>query len=153
MVAFGSSFPGMILPFDIEPGKELIVQKSGFLASEVGVELSMFFQKKLSSGLFGGEGFIMQRLSGQGKAFLEIDGYCKTYDLGPGEKLLIDTGYLAAMEPTVQWYLKRSRRLKTMASAEKDYLIRKYRPVKCTCRLIRLRRLRVHSFPNSFKEQ
>lgn len=116
MVAFGSSFPGIILPFDIEPGKELIVQKSGFLASETGVELSMFFQKKLSSGFFGGEGFIMQRLSGQGKAFLEIDGYCKTYDLGPGEKLLVDTGYLAAMESTCTMDIQKvSGGLKTMA--------------------------------------
>jgi uncharacterized protein (AIM24 family) len=106
IVSFASSFPGMILTFDIEPGKELIVQKSGFLASESGVELSMYFQKKLASGLFGGEGFVMQRLSGHGKAFVEIDGHCKVYDLAAGEKLIIDTGYLAAMESTCSMDVK-----------------------------------------------
>ncbi len=96
----------MILTFDIEPGKEMIVQKSGFLASEATIELSLFFQKKIASGLFGGEGFIMQQLSGKGKAFVEIDGHCKVYELKAGEKLLIDTGYLAAMESTCSMDVK-----------------------------------------------
>lgn len=100
MIAFASSFPGSILTFDISPQNGIIVQKSGFLASEAGVELSMFFNRKFKTGLFGGEGFIMQRLSGQGKAFVEIDGYCKVFELRPGEKMLIDSGYLAAMETT-----------------------------------------------------
>jgi uncharacterized protein (TIGR00266 family) len=100
MIAFASSFPGSILTFDISPQNEVIVQKSGFLASEAGVELSMFFNRKFKTGLFGGEGFIMQRLSGHGKAFVEIDGYCKVFELRPGEKMLIDSGYLAAMETT-----------------------------------------------------
>lgn len=100
MIAFASSFPGSILTFDISPQSEIIVQKSGFLASEAGVELSMFFNRKFKTGLFGGEGFIMQRLSGHGKAFVEIDGYCKVFELRPGEKMLIDSGYLAAMETT-----------------------------------------------------
>jgi uncharacterized protein (TIGR00266 family) len=100
MIAFASSFPGSILTFDISPQNEVIVQKSGFLASEAGVELSMFFNHKFKTGLFGGEGFIMQRLSGHGKAFVEIDGYCKVFELRPGEKMLIDSGYLAAMETT-----------------------------------------------------
>ena len=64
MIAFASSFPGSIMDYQIAPGRELIVQKSGFLAAEAGVELSVFFQKKLGSGFFGGAGFIMQRLSG-----------------------------------------------------------------------------------------
>ena len=97
LIAFASSFPGSIRAFDIGPGRELVVQKSGFLASEAGVQLSVFFQKKLGSGFFGGEGFIMQRLSGKGMAFVEIDGYAVEYDLDPGEKLVVDTGYLAAM--------------------------------------------------------
>ena len=100
MIAFASSFPGSILTFDISPQSEIIVQKSGFLASEAGVELSMFFNRKFKTGLFGGEGFIMQRLSGHGKAFVEIDGHCKVFELRPGEKMLIDSGYLAAMETT-----------------------------------------------------
>ncbi len=100
MIAFASSFPGTIMPVEIGPGKELVVQKSGFLASEMSVNLSMFFQKKFGAGLFGGEGFILQKLSGQGVAFLEFDGYIAEYDLQPGQQLLVDTGYLAAMEAT-----------------------------------------------------
>ena len=99
-IAFASSFPGSIRAFQIAPGRELIVQKSGFLASEAGVQLSVFFQKKLGAGLFGGEGFIMQRLSGNGVAFVEIDGYAVEYDLAPGQKMIVDTGYLAAMDTT-----------------------------------------------------
>ena len=97
MIAFASSFPGSIVPITITPGNGVIVQKSGFLASEESVELSIFFQKKLGKGLFGGEGFIMQRLSGNGVAFLEIDGHAVTYDLAPGQSIVVDTGYLAYM--------------------------------------------------------
>ncbi|MDY3909439.1 MAG: TIGR00266 family protein [Eubacterium sp.] len=99
-IAYASSFPGSILAFEIGPGKEIIAQKSAFLASTDGVTLSVAFQKKLGGGLFGGEGFIMQKLSGQGTAFVEIDGYVKEYELQAGESLLIDTGYLAAMDVT-----------------------------------------------------
>lgn len=101
MIAFASSFPGTIIPFDITPGNDIIVQKSGFLASEVGVELSIHFQKRLGAGFFGGEGFIMQRLSGQGTAFVEIDGSVINYNLAPGQQMIIDTGYLVAMDSTV----------------------------------------------------
>lgn len=97
MIAFASSFPGTILAVEITPDRPLIVQKSAFLASTTGVELSVFFQKKLSAGFFGGEGFIMQKLTGHGVAFLEIDGYTVEYDLAPGERLIVDTGYLATM--------------------------------------------------------
>lgn len=97
MIAFASSFPGSIRPMQIAPGQGMIVQKSAFLASEASVELSLHFQKKLGAGLFGGEGFIMQKLSGHGLAFIEIDGYAVEYVLEPGQKMVIDTGYLAAM--------------------------------------------------------
>ncbi len=100
MIAFASCFPGSILPYQISPGRELIVQKSGFLASEAGVNLSVFFQKRFGSGLFGGEGFIMQRLAGEGMVFLEFDGHVVEYDLQPGQQIIVDTGYLAAMEAT-----------------------------------------------------
>lgn len=99
-IAFASSFPGTIKVFDITPEKSIIVQKSGFLASEENVELSVFLQRKFGSGLFGGEGFIMQKLSGYGTAFIEIDGHCCEYNLGPGQSIVISTGYLAAMEAT-----------------------------------------------------
>ena len=100
MIAFASSFPGSIVPFEIAPGRELIVQKSGFLASESTVELSVHIQKKLGAGFFGGEGFVMQKLSGHGIAFIEIDGAVMEYDLAAGQRIVLDTGYLAAMEAT-----------------------------------------------------
>lgn len=97
MIAFASSLPGSIIPYQVSPGNGLIVQKRGFLAMEKGLELSVYFQKKLGKGFFGGEGFIMQRISGDGMVFLEIDGSCKIYDLAPGQSIVVDTGYLAAM--------------------------------------------------------
>lgn len=99
-IAFATSFPGSIKAYDIAPGREIVAQKSSFLASEAGVELSAFFQKKIGSGLFGGEGFIMQKLSGHGTAFLEIDGSVVEYELGSGQSIIVDTGYLAAMDAT-----------------------------------------------------
>ncbi len=99
-IAFASSFPGAIKALDISNGHSMIVQKSAFLASEEGVELSMHFQKKLGKGMFGGEGFIMQKLSGNGTAFVEIDGHAVEYELDAGQEILISTGYLAAMEET-----------------------------------------------------
>ena len=78
----------------------IIVQKSGFLASERGVQLSVYFQKKLGAGFFGGEGFVMQQLTGNGIAFIEIDGYAVEYNLQPGQSLLVDTGNLAMMDAT-----------------------------------------------------
>ena len=96
-ITFASSFPGSIKVFNISPGNEMVVQKSGFLASEAGVELSVFFQKKLGSGFFGGEGFIMQKLSGNGTAFVEMDGYACEYELAAGQSMVVNTGYLAAM--------------------------------------------------------
>lgn len=102
MIAFASSFPGSIRAFNITPGNDIIVQKRGFLASEAGVTLSVFFQKKAGAGFFGGEGFIMQRLSGNGIAFVEFDGYIAEYCLQPGQTMVVDTGYIAAMEATCQ---------------------------------------------------
>ena len=102
MIAFTSSFPGQIKVLDIAPGQEMILQKSAFLASEAGVNLSIHFQKRLGAGFFGGEGFIMQRLSGRGKAFVEIDGELMEYILKPGQKIVVDTGNVAGFEPSVQ---------------------------------------------------
>ena len=97
MIAFASSFPGSIIPYRVTPGNSIIVQKRGFLAMEKGLELSVYFQRKLRKGFFGGEGFIMQKISGDGMVFLEIDGHCKEYELKIGESIVVDTGYLAAM--------------------------------------------------------
>ena len=97
MLALASSFPGSIIPFEITPGNGIIVQKGGFLAMEKGMDISVHFQKRMGSGFFGGEGFIMQKISGYGTAFVEIDGHCKEYELAAGQSIIIDTGYLAAM--------------------------------------------------------
>ena len=101
MITFGSCFPGRIVPLEIAPGREFILQKSAFLAATEGVELSIHFNKKLGAGFFGGEGFIMQRLSGSGTAFAEIDGELVEYTLAPGQKLIVDTGNVAGFEPGV----------------------------------------------------
>ena len=111
-IAFGSSFAGSILPMEIGPGKEFILQKKAFLASTAGVELSIHFNKKLSSGFFGGEGFIMQRLSGNGLAFAEIDGDLIEYDLAAGQELIVDTGYVAGFETTVSMDIRQVPGLK-----------------------------------------
>ena len=102
MIAFTSSFPGEIKVLEIGPGQEMIVQKSAFLAAEAGVNLSIHFQKRLGAGFFGGEGFIMQRLSGRGAAFVEIDGDLMEYNLKPGQSIIVDTGNVAGFEPSVQ---------------------------------------------------
>ena len=100
MIAFASSFPGSIRALEIDEQHPVVVQKRGFLASEAGVELSVFFKKKVASGLFGGEGSIMQKLSGRGLAFVEIDGSVVEYDLAPGQKLITSTGQVALMDAT-----------------------------------------------------
>lgn len=100
MIAFASSLPGTILPFELHTGNGIIVQKRGFLAMEKGLDVSIYFQKKLGKGFFGGEGFIMQKITGNGMVFVEIDGYCKEYELRVGESIIVDTGYLAAMSET-----------------------------------------------------
>ncbi len=112
MIAFASSFPGSIVAFEIGPGKEMIVQKSGFLASESTVELSVHMQKKLGAGFFGGEGFIMQKLSGNGTAFVEFDGAVIEYDLAAGQSMVLDTGYLAAMEGSCKMEIQQVAGLK-----------------------------------------
>lgn len=102
MITFGSSFPGQIKEIHITPGNDMILQKKSFLASEKGVELSIHFQKKFAAGLFGGEGFIMQKLSGNGIAFAEIDGDLIEYNLAAGQQLIVDTGYVAGYSASVQ---------------------------------------------------
>lgn len=97
VITFSSSFPGRIIPYEVTPGNSIIVQKKGFLAMEKGLDLSIYFQKRFGSGFFGGEGFIMQKVSGQGLVFIEIDGFCKEVELKAGETIVVSTGHLAAM--------------------------------------------------------
>ena len=101
MITFGSSFPVRILALDVAPDREYILQKTAFLASEAGVQLSVHFNKKFGAGLFGGEGFIMQRLSGSGTAFVEVDGELVEYTLEPGQQMIVDTGNVLGFESSV----------------------------------------------------
>ena len=114
LIAFASSFPGSIRAVEITPDRPVICQMAAFLASEQGVELSTFFQKRGMVGFFGGEGFIMQKLSGRGIAFLEIDGHAVEYDLKPGQKLIVDTGNLAMVDPTCTIEVQTVKGAKTM---------------------------------------
>ena len=112
MIAFASSFPGSIRAVEITPEHPVICQKKAFLASTAGVELSVHWQKKLGTGLLGGEGFVMQKLFGQGIAFLEIDGTVMEYNLAPGQQMILDTGYLAMMDASVQMDVQSVKGLK-----------------------------------------
>jgi len=114
MITFGSSFPGQILPLEVTPGKSFILQKSAFLASETGVQLSMHVNQKLGAGFFGGEGFIMQKLTGNGIAFAEVDGELVEYTLAPGEQLVVDTGYVMGFELSVSMDIQQVKGLKNM---------------------------------------
>ncbi len=100
-VAFASEFPGKIIPFDLKPGESIIAQKDAFMCAEKSVDLEMHFRKRLGVGLFGGEGFIMQKLTGPGLLFIELDGEVVEYTLEPGQLLKVDTGHVAAFEPSV----------------------------------------------------
>ncbi|MDJ0661279.1 MAG: TIGR00266 family protein [Crocosphaera sp.] len=106
MVAFTMEVPGTILDFQLMPGQSLICQRDAFMCAEETVKLELHFRKKLGSGLFGGEGFILQRITGPGKAFLEIPGEMKSYELNAGETVLVDPGHIALFEPTVNFEIE-----------------------------------------------
>jgi uncharacterized protein (TIGR00266 family) len=113
-IAFASSFPGRIIPKELGPGQSIICQKRAFLAATAGVTLSAFFQKKLGRCLFGGEGFIMQKVTGPGFVFLEVDGHCVEYSLVPGERIVCDTGVVAAMDETCTMDIQMVKGMKNM---------------------------------------
>jgi uncharacterized protein (TIGR00266 family) len=102
MIAFASSFPGSIIARELAAGQSIICQKRSFLAASRTATLAMHFQQRLGAGLFGGEGFIMQRITGPGTAFLEIDGAAIEYDLAAGQMMKVDTGHVALLEDTVK---------------------------------------------------
>ena len=102
-VAFAARLPGAILPMQVTPGAGYMVHRSGFLCGTAGVELAVGFQKSLGAGLFGGSGFIMQRVSGNGTAWLELGGEIVSHELAPGEQLLVHPGHVGMFEERVRF--------------------------------------------------
>lgn len=115
LIAFGIKMPGSIRSYEISPGRGIVTQKGGFLAGTQGIEIGMHTKKKFSAGLVGGEGFIMQKVTGNGTVLIEIDGYAVDYDLAPGQKMIVDTGYVAVMEESVTMEVTKVSGLKNMA--------------------------------------
>ena len=113
-IAFSSAYVGNILAVEITPDKPIIIQKRAFLAATMGVEMEIFFQKKLGTALFGGEGFVMQKLSGSGIVFLELDGSVHEYELQAGEQMLSSTGHLAMMEESVTMDIQQIKGVKNV---------------------------------------
>lgn len=108
-VAFASDFPGKIVPVYLAPGQSMIVQKQAFLCAEKTVTLEIHFRKKIGAGFFGGEGFIMQKITGPGVAFVCLDGEIVEYTLEPNQVLKVDTGHVAMYEPTVEFDVEMMR--------------------------------------------
>ncbi|MCK4259773.1 MAG: TIGR00266 family protein [Halanaerobiales bacterium] len=102
-IAFASSMPGHIIDLELASGESIICQKSAFLCAERSVKLESYFKKRLGAGLFGGEGFILQKLTGPGKVFLEMDGSIVKRELARGEILKVDTGHVGAFSPNVRF--------------------------------------------------
>ena len=113
-IAFASSFPGRIIAIELAPGRSIICQKGAFLAATAGVSLSIHFTGNLGRGFFGGEGFIMQRVTGPGVIFLELDGHNVEYELAPGERIVCDTGVVAMMAETCNLDVQVVKALKNM---------------------------------------
>jgi uncharacterized protein (TIGR00266 family) len=101
LIAFSSEFPGKIIPVNLAQGQSMIAQKDTLLVAEKTVNLTVSFSRKLGAGLFGGEGFILQKFDGPGTFFAALDGEVVEYTLGPGERLKVDTGHVAMFEPSV----------------------------------------------------
>ena len=111
-IAFASSFPGKIVVRELQAGESIICQKNAFLCATSNVNLSTYFRKKIGAGLLGGEGFIMQKLTGPGLVFLEIDGFAPEYTLAPGEELICDTGVVAIMDASCGYDIRQVPGLK-----------------------------------------
>ena len=117
-IGFSACTPGKIMPIQLNGSNTIIGQKNAFLAAEDSVDVDIFFKKKLGAGLFGGEGFILQKFSGNGMVFLEIDGEVIEKDLQPGEKLLLDPGHIAAMDESVDFDIERVKGAKNILFGE-----------------------------------
>ena len=114
LVVFTPEAPGKVLPFQLGPGQSLICQKDAFMCAESSVKLEMHFRKKLGTGLFGGEGFILEKITGPGLVFLEIPGEVREYTLQPNQVLRVDPGHIAAFEPSVSYDIAMVKGLKNI---------------------------------------
>ncbi len=101
LIVFAPEAPGKVLAMDLQPGQSLICERDAFMFAQTSVKLEMHFRKKLGAGLFGGEGFILQKITGPGLVFLEIPGEVREYTLQPNQALQVDPGHIAAFEPTI----------------------------------------------------
>ena len=117
-IGFSACTPGKIMPVRLNGSNTIIGQKNAFLAAEESVDVDIHFKKKLGAGLFGGEGFILQKFSGNGLVFLEIDGEVIEKELQPGEKMLVDPGHIAAMEESVDFDVERVKGAKNIIFGE-----------------------------------
>ncbi len=114
LVAFANEFPGKVVPIELAAGQSLIVQRDAFMCAEKSVQMEIHFQKRLGAGLFGGEGFLLQRLTGPGLAFVEMDGEIVEYTLEQGQVLKVDPGHVAMLEPSVEFDIEMVRGIKTI---------------------------------------
>jgi len=114
LIVFTPEVPGKVLPIQLAAGQSLICQKDSFMCAQDSVKLEMHFRKKLGAGLFGGEGFILQKITGPGTAFIEIPGEVREYDLEAGAEMKVDPGHIAMFEPTVTYDITRVKGLKNI---------------------------------------
>jgi uncharacterized protein (TIGR00266 family) len=112
IIAFACEFPGKIVPLNLAEGQELICQKDAFMFAQSSVNLAVHFQKKLGAGFFGGEGFILNKITGPGQAYLELAGEITEYNLQAGQQFKIDPGYIGAFEPSVKYDISRIKGFK-----------------------------------------
>lgn len=129
-IGFAARTPGKIMPIRLNGSNTIIGQKNAFLAAEDGVNLDIYFRNKLGAGIFGGEGFVLQKFTGTGIVFLEIDGEVIEHDLQPGEKLLVDPGHIAAMEESVEFDIERVKGAKNILFGEGLFFARLQGPGK-----------------------
>ncbi len=114
LITFTPEAPGKVIALNLEPGQSMICQKDSFMCAEQKVKLEMHFRKKLGAGLFGGEGFILQKITGPGTAFVEIPGEVREIQLAPGERIMIDPGHIAMFEPEVNYDIAGVKGLKNV---------------------------------------
>jgi len=114
LITFTPEAPGKVIAINLEPGQSMICQKDSFMVAEQKVKLEMHFRKKLGAGLFGGEGFILQKITGPGTAFVEIPGEVREIQLAPGERIMVDPGHIAMFEPSVNYDIAGVKGLKNV---------------------------------------